>query len=230
MDWQWTSRKGNDRKTNSDAAAVANDNQFFFAIIVDAAEKGGKGAQLAHFWVNEAAKKLIPLGMPTCEQIVAVMRENHKFLRESYLCDIASYSALLLHHQSRNAWGIHCGDCRLGILRAGKIIWQSNPHTRANMRGEEFQAQDCSSSNRHKLTRSLNAKRFAIPDIQKIDWLEGDSWLLGSDGYWADYLGQKIPWDKLDDDASCMEIFETRFKSQRKNDSNNCFDYSDKIG
>ena len=227
MNWQWRSRQGNDRKTNNDAAALISKEQFLFAIIVDAAETTEKGAQLAQFWADETAKKLAVFDMPSCEQVITIMQENQKTLREDFLCEIAAYSALLLHHQTRTAWGFNCGDCCLGIHRSGGVIWQPKPHIRATATGAEFQAQDASHATRHTLTRCLNAKRFSAPDIQQLDWQDGDHWVLASDGYWVDHITQKIPWESLDDDASYMNIAETSFGPQPQHNDDNCFVYLD---
>ena len=47
MQWQWRSRQGNSRNSNNDAAAIVIAEQYLFAMVVDAAEKGESGAGLA---------------------------------------------------------------------------------------------------------------------------------------------------------------------------------------
>ena len=98
-------------------------------------------------------------------------------------------------------------------------------HTLVNATGEIFLEKDNSNQNRHTLTRCLNAKRFAMPDIQSVPWRANSSWLLCSDGYWADHLGQKIPWEKLEDDSSCLVISEQLTDIQKRSDCDNCFVY-----
>jgi hypothetical protein len=48
MQWQWRSRQGNGRNSNNDAAAIVIAEQYLFAMVVDAVEKG----RVARGWLS----------------------------------------------------------------------------------------------------------------------------------------------------------------------------------
>lgn len=64
-----------------------------------------------------------------------------------------------------------------------------------------------------------------LPDVQPINWQTDCSWLLCSDGYWADHLGQNIPWGQLEDDTSCLEISEKMLNTGPGSDCENLLVY-----
>ena len=122
-------------------------------------------------------------------------------MRSQFLFNIASYLILLLPKQESDlsAKIIHCGDCRLGIRREnGDIMWQTNVHTAANSDGSFFSEECYLDPARHMLTRCLNARRFQYPDVQEIHSTNRCTcrctWLLCTDGYWAEYLQDKNNW------------------------------------
>ena len=226
MQWQWRSRQGNSRDSNNDAVAIVIAEQYLFAMVVDAAEKVESGTGLAQFWAMVNAEQLAKLvEPPSSDHVISVMQKNHSELRKQFLHGIASYCALLLHLQDRKAWVIHCGDCRLGSQQAGNVSWLSNIHTLANATGENFSQNDNANTDRHTLTRYLNARRFVLPDVQPVNCQTDHSWLLCSDGYWADHLGQNIPWGQLEDDASCLEISEKMINTEFSSDCENYLVY-----
>jgi serine/threonine protein phosphatase PrpC len=227
MFWQWTSRQGNERKTNNDAVAIIDKESFFFTIIVDAAEQGSLGAELAHYWTQTVATFIqAETSCPVPVAIIDFMKEAQKQLRTKFLHEIASYTILLHNKTNKKSSAIICGDCRIGIKQAEGINWLSNVHTLANVEGEFFGAQHNDDLSRHTITRSLNAKRFTTPEIQKLTLDENESWLLCTDGYWAEYIGEQKEWLQLSDDASCLEIAPYPIHTHQSSDNHNCFNYS----
>lgn len=223
---QWVSRKGNCRNSNNDAAALVITEQYLFAFVVDAAEKGGNGTNLAQRWAKTNAQRIIELPEPPYPvNIIDTMRETHTLLRTDFLHERASYCALLLHHKTQNSWAIHCGDCRLGSQKEGNTTWLTNVHTLANPYGEYFTLEDSKNPDRHTLTRCINARRFERPDVKKIPWGTDLNWILCSDGFWADHIDQNIPLEQLEDDASCLAISGNLTDIEHNHDSDNIIVY-----
>lgn len=224
MHWQWISRQGNNRQSNNDAVAIFNDKSLLFVLLADAAEKGNKGAELACYWTQTIAHYVKSANKhPTPAQIVDYMRETHKQLKYQYLHEIASYIILIYDKNTENGWVLHCGDCRLGIKQLDSINWLTNVHTFANANGDFFNSSHFGDPKRHKVTRYLNAKRFMDPEIQQVTLPKDATWLLCTDGYWAEHRCEQIAWEQLSDDASCLEIYSQLSKSELRRDYENYF-------
>ncbi|MFC2993621.1 hypothetical protein [Halomonas tibetensis] len=58
MQVRWLSQQGRERARNSDAAAVGQQDQHLLAVLVDGAEKGPRGAELARHWADAVLKAL----------------------------------------------------------------------------------------------------------------------------------------------------------------------------
>jgi serine/threonine protein phosphatase PrpC len=159
------------------------------------------------------------------DQLVDYMRTVHKQLRAQYLHETASYIILIYDKNTKNGWVLHCGDCRFGLMQSDGINWLTNVHTLANADGNFFSASHYDDPKRHTVTRCLNAKRFIVPEIQKVDLPENVPWLLCTDGYWAEYKGKKKEWEQLSDDASCLKISNQLSQSYLCSDCKNCFNY-----
>lgn len=227
MYWQWITRQGNERSTNNDAVAVLDVSNYFFTIIVDAAEKGDKGSALATYWAQTVTQNVSNIATPTSDAIIELMQKKQLTLRDKFLHEIASYTAILYDKNINEGHAIVCGDCRLGLQQAGDITWLTNVQTLANSDGSSFGPKHLEKESRHTLTRSLNAKRFAQPEVLTITLPEGAVWLLCTDGYWAEHLGENKRWNQLADDASCLKIAQHKLpEEQSDNAVDNYFNYS----
>ena len=227
MHYHWTSQQGNERRINNDAALFIEREEYCFAMLVDAAQKGQPDSAFTQFILNHMAAEIVETSspsMPHSRTVITLLKALQKKLRKEYLLNIASYLILLVPKRATDlkAQVIHCGDCRLGTrLGDGSIVWQTNVHTAANPEGLWFSDDDCSKPERHILTRSLNARRFHTPDIQQLSFNDATHWLLCTDGYWAEHLLAKKSWLKLEDDASCLEISKQILISTQNSDCQN---------
>jgi serine/threonine protein phosphatase PrpC len=204
----WTSRRGRAREDNRDAGGLLHSGPITFAVILDASNRGPKGAEFGRQWIKHVLDAVAAVAGTDPTIVLSAMRDAHSLLRSSYPCEVASYSALLLRHDLHKAWAIACGDCRIGSKREpdGTIEWLTPVHTLANKTGEPFTTEHALSPERHTLTRSLNARRFACPDIIELDINAIQCWLLATDGYWIEHLIAKVAQEKLNDDASCLQL------------------------
>ena len=79
----------------------------------------------------------------------------------------------------------HVGDSRAYLLRDGRLSRVSRDHTLVEelvAYGHITREQAKTYPHRNYITRALGVNATVQPDILRLDWLEGDVWLLCSDG------------------------------------------------
>ena len=83
------------------------------------------------------------------------------------------------------AYLAHVGDSRAYLLRDGRLLRVSRDHTLVEelvAHGHLTREQAKTYPHRNYITRALGSDATVQPDILRLDWLEGDVWLLCSDG------------------------------------------------
>jgi len=227
MYWQWSSRQGNERQSNNDAVAVINGKTFFFVMLVDAAEKSDKSKQFSCYWAETIARSVLKLkAKPSNNEVLNILRNAQKQLRHEFLHETASYIALIYDKNTQKGQALVCGDCRLGLVSGG-IKWLTKTHTLETAFDESLGGVTKGAMTRHTLTHSLNAKRFSNPKMVELDAIKDEYWILCSDGYWLEHVDEKIPWQALNDDASCLTTAVNKLPSEQINsDCENCFSYN----
>ena len=83
------------------------------------------------------------------------------------------------------AYLAHVGDSRAYLLRDGRLSRVSRDHTLVEelvAHGHLTREQAKTYPHRNYITRALGVDASVQPDILRLDWLEGDVWLLCSDG------------------------------------------------
>jgi serine/threonine protein phosphatase PrpC len=216
----WFSQKGLSRKQNSDACSVFSSKSHVLALIGDASEHGLRGAEYIEQWMRYVVDEVANADAPTCQFVLAKMRQGQAALRQRFPAERACYGALFIDHHIKAAWTFACGDCRVGLqIENDAFKWITPVHSRANWRGDEFTAEHAILESRHSVTRTLNSKRFQLPEIVKVEYNPSATWILATDGYWIEQQIQKIPIPELEDDASFLKI---------SADANGWLDYSDR--
>jgi serine/threonine protein phosphatase PrpC len=208
MQATWFSRQGRERTRNSDAAAVGQQDERILAVLVDGAEKGPRGAELARHWANVVFQALAEAsGCSTPAAVHSRLQMEQSQLRHHFLLDIASYCMVSLGLETLSAQVWHCGDCRVGIRHQIETRWLTTPHLLAQQPGIP-PTRTSEERGRHdqQLTRCLNAKRFKAPDYQVLTLQRGQALLLSTDGYWLEHLEAKTPPHCLRDDASLLTL------------------------
>ncbi|MGE4535325.1 hypothetical protein [Halomonas sp.] len=203
----WFSRQGGERTRNCDAAAVGQQGQHVLAVLVDGAEKGPRGAELARHWADVVFQALVEASACSPASIDARLKQEQAQLRHGFLRDIASYCMVSLDLETLAAQVWHCGDCRVGLRLQTETRWLTTPHILAQQPGL-LPPRSSEEQDRHdqQLTRCLNARRFRAPDCQALMLQQGQALLLGTDGYWQEYLEAGTPPDCLRDDASLLTL------------------------
>lgn len=207
MQARWFSQQGRERARNSDAAALGQLDQHLLAVLVDGAEKGPRGAELAGHWAGVVLQALSEASARSPAAVHACLKQEQAQLRHGFLRDIASYCMVSLDLKTLAAQVWHCGDCRVGLRLQTETRWLTTPHILASQPGlpppRSSEEQD---RHEQQLTRCLNAKRFSAPEHQVFSLHQGQALLLGTDGYWQEHLEAGIPLHCLRDDASLLTL------------------------
>lgn len=203
----WFSQQGHERVRNSDAAAVGQIDQYLLAVLVDGAEKGPRGAELARHWADTALQVLAEAAALPATMVNARLKQEQTKLRCGFLRDIASYCMVSVDLDTLVTQIWHCGDCRVGLRHPTEARWLTTPHILANQPGLPFTRLPVEQQRRQQgLTRSLNAKRFCPPEQQTCSLQQGQALLLSSDGYWQEPLETNTLQYRRRDDASLLTL------------------------
>ncbi len=201
----WNSQRGQECHDNRDMGGYFAGEQFTFALIVDISQRGPRGAGFARDWTRHVLERVRTHRSLSPEEAIDAMRQACQALRREYPAESGSYAAVIIDSQRHTAFGISCGDCRLGVLRGEHIEWFSPVHTLAASLTNAENSTPELSPNRHILTRSLKARRFTHPEVVPFEPGLG-SVLLATDGYWVEHLIEQVPFHQLADDASCLML------------------------
>ncbi len=175
MDVSWISQKGSSRDNNNDYVAVGENNNHFYAVIVDALNKGKSPGGLAEYWAKTVLTRYI---QQQHKSVLSLLKEIHSSLIPDYLTESASYTLIDIDLTKRSGTVVYVGDCRLGTGQSGNINWINQPHILVNTFPE------LGNSYASCLTRVLKARRFTEPDQVNFNWRPGEMLLLCTDGYW----------------------------------------------
>jgi serine/threonine protein phosphatase PrpC len=207
MHVRWFSQQGRERIRNSDAAAVGQQGQHLLAVLVDGAEKGPRGAELARHWADVVLQTLVEASARSPAAVHARLKQEHAELRHSFLRDIASYCMVSLDLETLATQVWHCGDCRVGLRQQSETRWLTTPHILAQQPGlPSFCSSEEQDRQEQQLTRCLNAKRLRAPEHQVFSLQQGQTLLLSTDGYWQEHLEAGTPRHCLRDDASLLTL------------------------
>lgn len=191
----WNSYKGVARHKNNDYGAIYDDPNYLIAIIVDISEKNPRlnsldlGKVLSHELITKLKEHLYNQveGSP--------FRLIYLNLREIFLYEVASYAIAILNKRSMSWKIFSLGDCRVGFLIQNQYQWLTEPDTHQNI-------EDCG----HILTKCFKATHYHAPTEYTYSFHDSPL-ILCTDGYWRDYLDQRlIPPSSIDDDYSFLTI------------------------
>ncbi|GAB3373956.1 protein phosphatase 2C domain-containing protein [Azotobacter armeniacus] len=217
----WSSRQGRQRASNNDALAVGRKDTWLVCMLVDAAARSVHSQRFAHYWGRQIVAQVLqePL-VNDGHSIIALLSREQAQLRDRFLLEIASYCLLCLDMETRNAQTFHVGDCLAGEMQGGAISWWASPHTLN---------QEVPAGSRHTLTRSLNARRFAVPDVTIRHVPPGSTLVMATDGYWAECLLEGCPFGETQDDASYLTLEEGPWTFNSLSDTDNSLVMTEQI-
>ncbi|KFF71181.1 hypothetical protein H4F46_17575 [Pectobacterium brasiliense] len=239
MHLKWKSHKGSQRVHNSDAVALYQNDAVFLAILVDSAEKNGElhKSDFSTYWSQMVMTECVkfmnysPRLKIDANEVIHIIKEGQKSLRNNYLHNTASYIIILVDKNNYTFTGLHCGDCLFGTYKDnGTVNWLIEPHNvyqQYKKYSIENDFPDLLDNTRFTLTRCLNARRFSQPEVNQFYLPETTQFILSTDGYWAEYVEGDVSWDSLEDDASVLTIdFSATGMTQIESDCDNLADYT----
>lgn len=180
--WQWYSRQGTTCAENRDACGIFQSAAYTFSVVMDASPHGERGIEFNASWITTVLERMSP-ELPSVASVISALHEGQKHLRdERFFVEKASYAAIVLPCEAKDACVFCCGDCTVGAhCPGGNIEWLTRTHTLANALEELGISADA--SKRHIVTRTLNAKRFQTPDVHVLPTNASGLWVLATDGY-----------------------------------------------
>ena len=117
----------------------------------------------------------------------------------------------------------HVGNCRLYRVRNNHIDLLTKDHTIANdlLQSHVVSPEEAwQHPGRYQLTRSVGAKPFLHIDLTREEMVKGDSYLLCSDGLWANVLHDDIAIvvQRSDTGTACEELIELALRAGAQDD------------
>jgi len=199
---------------------------YVFAIVADGAEtKGERPSEYIGRWIQLLLTGLARESIVNEAAVIRQMKTSHEALRRSYPAERASYAALLLDREEQRAIMFCCGDCRIGLESSEQTepAWLTPVHSLANWRGEKFTHEHLVSPLRCTLTKSLNSRLFQNPDVIEVGYQATDTWILATDGYWAEHKMEMNSLNDALDDTSYLRISFKERILQLDTDCNNFY-------
>lgn len=193
------SRVGPRHATNEDAFRIAPDLPGGAALYLVSDGVGGRaGGEVASRYVSKALParlgRVLEEGgchsLAACaDQLTLGVRQVSRqlfdhALKMPGLAGMTATLAMLLR-LGREAYVAHLGDSRVYLLREGALECLTQDHTVVDSllaMGDLSQTQAGRHPGRHQLTRCMGMARDPMPDVQLLDILPGDRFLLCSDG------------------------------------------------
>ncbi|NIF71609.1 hypothetical protein F3J16_15645 [Burkholderia sp. Ap-962] len=182
VSWRWHSSQGARCIENRDACGIYQCSAYTLSVVMDAFPRGKHGLPFNSAWMTRLLDGMKP-ELPAIADMLALLRQAQQQIRTmKYLAERASYLAALFPHGTREALAFHCGDCTLGIQSVdGKTRWLTPTHTLADFHGQRGWTPN--PTQRHILTRTLNARRFHHPEITALTAPPAGTWIIATDGY-----------------------------------------------
>lgn len=197
----WSSRQGTQRERNSDAVTLGQNRQLLVCLLVDAAERTAASQTFARHWGLRIVPQVLATWRGQPDPVLALLNDEQGALRRDFLLEVASYSLLCLDRDMATVHVFQVGDCLVGERQGDALEWWSRPHTLAT-----WPPAQNDSHSRHLLTRSLNAKRFCLPELHIRPFVPGTRLVMATDGYWAECLQDSMKQGNCLDDASYLQI------------------------
>lgn len=189
------SRKGTRRTENCDASGSVHNTGAYLYVIADGTSKPGSGElarALNHHLIHcfsRAQSSVVSCPDTALKLVLNSLDEVHANLCPDLPFASTSYLALLVVDQT--ATSIHAGDCCVGYQgKDGSMTWLNPPHCGPNWKGELSHSIIANSPARKTLFNCMSYRRPHEPHIQPFRLVKDTTWVLASDGFWAELSAQ----------------------------------------
>lgn len=175
------------RINNEDSVSIMESNKGVLAIVADGLG-GHADGEVASNQAVTTLNRLLQSTKPDEDQLIGAIQQASRdilTLSDPACTMHTTIAALWLGEYSAVAANV--GDSRIYQFRNGKIVFQSLDHSVAQMAvlvGEMDQSEIRTSKDRNRLIRVLGDHALPKVDSEVLTILEGDRFLLCSDGFW----------------------------------------------
>lgn len=220
------------RNENQDSCSFISEGDNFCAIMADGlgGHKGGqKASSIAVETISNYFRKNPNISSDNITDYVKKAQDQIVYNQNLYseLSSMRTTIVVLLCNGNKAIW-LHMGDSRLYFFRKGKIIKQTKDHSVPQIM---FSAGDIHKSeirghvDRNRLLRTLGKEDEFKPVIhnQIETILEGDAFLLCSDGFWDYIVEPEMEADllKTDDPEKWLMEMKVRILKRAEGDFDN---------
>lgn len=192
-----------DRAEQQDRVALLQSRRLPGAVLALVADgMGGRsGGRMASDQVIATAEHLFAEasehdgGLP--EFLRAVAAEAHTVIRLSAIStEMEPHSTLcaLVLYRGK-AISAHAGDSRLYHFRHGDLVWRSPDHTlveKLRNEGRLHELGEAAPRYKNMLVSALGIKHEPQVEVREVELVEGDAFLLASDGLWAYFCDEEL--------------------------------------
>lgn len=221
MEVGFRSDKGLKRSNNEDACFVLLPDKVY--LVADGVGGGNAGEIASRTAVNEIANYIVDNSIEQATNKYAVVnylqdcldKTNEKIFKTARMYEenrgMATTIAIVYASQG-NAYIANVGDSRVYLYRGGELVQLTEDHTyvntllKAGVISEEEAAVD---KRKNVITKALGAERTVEPDFFQVDIMEGDVFIICTDGLYNEVDSEKMI-EILERDLSmsdvCMEM------------------------
>ncbi|MDP2522001.1 hypothetical protein Q8W30_05395 [Neptunomonas phycophila] len=177
--------KGADQDVNQDylGHCIAGETKEFW-VIADGSTNAKKSGAFVKKFCDGLRKNWLDLPAPiTGDDMLCLMRTIHRTMQRDFICAKGSFLLLVIESEMQHCF--HLGDCRIGIIEQGNIIWKTYPHSLAYTIDGADEERLRKDPDRHTLYKSLMGKRFSEPAYETLHLDLSKPFILASDGFWC---------------------------------------------
>ncbi len=216
-DISFYSSKGG-RVVNQDSLRVLKSGSRVLIVAADGMGGAAGGEVASEAAVRSVAESLS--GFPVSADLLydAVIRANQDVLQCAQ--DRSPRTTLsVLWFDREQALAANVGDTRIYQFRSGGIRFQSVDHTVAQMSvmaGELTKKDIRRSRERFQLIQALGSEDGLRVDLQDLDILEGDAFLICTDGFWEYVVEEEMIFDlsRSGDTQQWLELMKARVRER----------------
>lgn len=234
LEMSWRSEPGTQTDDNRDFCSVGMRPDSTLCIVLDGSTEGQGSGVFAASIARSLIDWFITVDQVTDYAILEQLRQIHAAQTVKFRQASASFVIAWIDG-SGHVQFFHAGDCLIGSMRGEAWIeWEMRPHTLANVFQNLSIEEIAASPVRNRVTRSLRAKSYMMPDEGALTLRADMTLVLATDGFWADLQpanqvgflsGAEQSKQKVQDDRSALSIRFSKVQTSCTDESSagNCY-------
>lgn len=208
------------RRKNEDMVQITSYPESTIGLVADGLGGHGDGDVASRMATHIISQEIYNGAVSRILMEKAIRCANESILRRHADGSDMKTTIAAVWMDAERACAAHVGDTRIYQFRDQKIIYQSVDHSisqLAVLMGEISADQIRGHCDRNRLTRALGSRKDVVIDMDMLDVMPGDAFLLCSDGFWEHVLEEEMISDlKLADNAEqWLAAMRARVESRR---------------